>query len=234
MLQTFKKMQKQKTEEQFGTSFLSSRAINQLYPRASFIRELDTPHGRPDVVLFDTRPSSRWSIMAAILNSPSTTAFALVFFTLKEATLPVDIQSLCTRTGLSRSYLMSAVRALLNEGLVVEKNNGFALSRKARIPNTNIVSIEFKLHDWKKALQQAVRHLAFADQAYVIMPIAKRDLLNEHKEIFRGFGVSIAVFDAATQDIEVILDVSQQNKSEISYIDIVGRIWSNRALIGQV
>lgn len=222
------------TEEEFGTSFLRSGSMLQLFPNASFIRELDTPYGRPDVVLFDTKPDSRRSIMAAMHLSPSTTSFAAVFFALKEAGNYVDQNQLAAHTGLSLPYVRSVVRSMLQHGLVTEKRSGYKLSQKARIPQTTIVSIEFKLHDWRKALQQAVRHLAFADRAFVVMPANKRDLLISKRQLFSSFGISVAVYDAETYDFEVLSEESQPSVSEVTRIDLVSRIWVNRELIGQI
>lgn len=234
MLKTLIKMKKQKSEQEFGTSFLGSGALDELFPKASFIRELDTPHGRPDVVVFDTKPNSRRSILGAMRTSPSTTAFAMVFFALKESRSGLDLDELTLKTKMSYSYLRYVLRSMQAHGLVVVRRDGYRLSRKALIPQTGIISIEFKLHDWRKALQQAVRHLAFADKAYVVMPVSKRDLLISNLEVFSNFGISVGVYDAETEVFEKLSELSQPLVSEVSKIDLVSRIWLNKELIGQL
>lgn len=227
-------MKTKQSEEEFGASFLGSRSMRHLFPDANFIRELETPHGRPDAVLFDTKPDSRRSIMAAMKTSPSTTSFASIFFALKQSTDRLDLNSLAQKTNLSTAYAKSVLRSMSDQGLVSLRKDGYKLTRKALIPQTTIVSIEFKLHDWRKALQQAVRHLAFADKAFVVMPLSKRDLLLANLDRFSSFGVSVAVYDPETEMLEILSDLSQPVVSEFSRIDLVSRIWVNRELIGQI
>lgn len=234
VLNAITSMKTKNTEEEFGTSFLNSGSVDKLFTNASFIRELETPYGRPDVVLFDTRPDSRRSIMAAMRMSPSTTAFSSVLFTLKESGARLDMAEIVRTTNLSQSSVRSVVKAMKEQGLISVNKLGIGLTKKALIPQTTIVSIEFKLHDWRKALQQAVRHLTFADKAYVIMPQEKKRLLMENIDLFTSFGVSVAVYDVLSQELEEITSLSQDNHLEVPRIDLVSRIWVNRELIGQV
>lgn len=234
MLNAIISMKTKNTEEEFGTSFLNSGSAKKLFANASFIRELETPYGRPDVVLFDTRPDSRRSIMAAMQTSPSTTAFSSVLFALKESHKRIDVDELIASTNLSYSSVRGVLKAMREQRLISVTKHGICLTKKALIPQTTIVSIEFKLHDWRKALQQAVRHLAFADKAYVIMPQEKKRLLVENLELFNSFGVSVAVYDASSGELEELTSVQQSELLEVPRIDLVSRIWLNRALIGQV
>lgn len=223
------KMLKQKTEEQFGDAFVGSNAIAEFVSGSGyFIRELDTLHGRPDVVLFDTQPISDLSLRNAILASPSSIAFSAVFLALKGSRRSLSIEEIAFAAGISMTYASHTVRALFNEGLLVQLKNGkFKLHPKASIPHTTIVSIEFKLHDWKKALKQSVRHRAFADKAYVIMPTSKRELLLSNIQVFAEFGVSVGVFDSTSNRYETLYESDSDRLSEMSYLDVLGRSWIN-------
>lgn len=228
-------MLKQKTEEQFGTSFLSSKSFRQLFPGASFIRELETPHGRPDAVLFDTKPRTSSALAKAIIGSPSSSAFAAVFFCLKNHDTPLSLNEIALKTGLSSSYARTIIKSLLENDLLKKpRSNRYSLKAKAQIPHTSIVSIEFKLYDWKKALKQSVRHLAFADEAYVIMPFEKRSLLLEKLSYFDDFGISVGVYDTRSKSLEILSYSISDSKSEISYIDVVSRILANKQAVGQI
>lgn len=228
-------MLKQKTEEYFGTCFINSGALHELFPKAKFIRELETPHGRPDVVLFNATRRTTSALADAILDSPSTSAFASVFFCLKNASEPLTIIAIAQYTGLNSAYVRIVIRALDKHDLLKNsKTRGLALKAKAKLPHTTIVSIEFKLHDWKKALKQSVRHLAFADEAYVIMPYEKRNLLLENIALFESFGISVGVYDLKTGGLEILSYTESQKKSEVSYIDVLSRILTSQKLVGQI
>lgn len=232
MLSFFKKqMQKQTSEQEFGTSFLSSKAISKLYPRARFIRELETNHGRPDAVLFNSQ-SKKHSVMNAIQNSPSTNVFAKVFFAMKTFDHNFTSNEIVIRSGVPANSVKQVISALIKEGMLLIRDSSYTLSDKANLPNTSIISIEFKLHDWKKALQQALRHKAFADKAYVIMPESKSKLLETNLSIFEEFGVSVAVYDVRRKKLTVLLDIESESKSPVSRIDLIGRLWLNKQFIG--
>lgn len=230
------KMLKQKTEEQFGDAFIDSNVIAGFVSGSGyFIRELDTLHGRPDVVVFDTQPISDLSLRNAILASPSSISFSAVFLALKSSRRSLDIEDIAYLAGISMAYANHTVRALLNEGLLVQLKNGkFKLHPKASIPHTTIISIEFKLHDWKKALKQSIRHRAFADKAYVIMPASKRGLLLSNIRVFEEFGVSVGVFDATTNSYETLYESDSDRLSEMSYLDVLGRSWINSSHLAPV
>ncbi|MBL8031042.1 MAG: hypothetical protein JNK33_01815 [Candidatus Doudnabacteria bacterium] len=229
-------MLKQKTEEQFGDAFIGSDAIAKLVSGSGyFIRELDTFHGRPDVVLFDAQPITDLSLRNAILASPSSMSFASVFLALKSSRKSLDIEDIAMTAGISLSYTHNTVRALYKEGLLIRLKNGkFKLHPNATIPHTTIVSIEFKLHDWKKALKQSVRHRAFADKAFVIMPSSKRELLLSNIDSFAKFGISVAVFDPVTNFYETLHESNSDRLSEVSYLDVLGRSWINNANLAPV
>jgi hypothetical protein len=230
------KMLKQKTEEQFGTAFVESDALTELVSGSSyFIRELETLHGRPDVVLFDAQPISNLAFKNAIIASPSSSSFAMTFLALKGSRRSLSIDDIAISTGMSLPYVSGTVRALINQGLLVQLKNGkYKLHSKASIPHTTIVSIEFKLHDWKKALKQSIRHRAFADKAYVIMPATKRGLLLSNLDLFAEFGVSVGIFDAATNFYETLYESDCDRLSEVSYLDVLGRSWINSANLAPV
>lgn len=229
-------MIKQKNEEQFGLAFIKSGAMSDIAESSSYyIRELETMHGRPDLVLFDAIPESAQAIRNAAIHAPSSNAFAAVLLALKSSRKSLDEIDISMMTGLSMSYVGSTIRVLSHNQLILTLKNGkYRLDSRAEIPHNTIVSVEFKLNDWRKALKQSIRHRAFADKAFVIMPINKKDLLKNNLDTFAEYGVSVGVFDAELGVYETIYEAKETKLSKLSYIDVLSRFWINEDSVFQL
>lgn len=229
---------KQKSEEQFGIDFLRSQAFRSLSPSTGYlIKELETAHGRPDAVVIGSDKSAlNAPVWRAVAQSPSTIVFSKVLITMKASRKSMSLEDISISTGTSYAASKQTVNALINEGLADYLKNGkLRLSAEAYIPHTEIVSIEFKLTDWRKALRQAARHRSFADRAYVVMPMNKKSLLESKISMFASFGISIMVYDCETNRFEVVHDAQRTKKlSEFSYVDVLGRIFTNKDALSPI
>ena len=56
-----------------------------------------------------------------------------------------------------------------------------------------IVSIEFKLHDWKHAIMQAKDHKIAADKSYICLP--RRKVTPEMREMLAEYGIGLLFYD---------------------------------------
>jgi hypothetical protein len=97
-----------------------------------------------------------------------------------------------------------------------------------------IISIEFKLKDWKQAIKQAVDHKNGSDRAYICMPKPsmgfKDDFLNELNE--KGIGLIEFLPDSRDGIREIIAAKENKNRwipNIISLKDIVNRV-SNKEI----
>ncbi len=229
---------KQKSEEQFGIDFLKSATFRSISPSTGYlIKELETMHGRPDAVVIGSDKSAlNAPVWRAAALSPSTITFSKVLITMKASRRSMSIEDVSISTGTSYAASRQTINALINEGLASYLKNGkLKLSAKAYIPHTEIVSIEFKLSDWRKALRQAARHRSFADRAYVVMPMNKKALLESNISMFSSFGISVIVYDYETQTSEVIHDARKTKKlSEFSYVDVLGRVFTNKNALSPI
>lgn len=228
-------MPKTKTEEEFAIDFLLSKVAQQLWPDYEFIRELDTPFGIPDVVLFK---SSLWTDIQWLQEtfrldhySPS---YARIIANLNKRT-SVSAEVLKSRTGLSAGYLTKVINELCRHGIIIQTKKGYLLSKEVNLPSSDYISIEFKLSDWRKALTQASRHKAFAKNCWVVMPENKFNLLKERSSQFSKHGVSVATYDPDSKQIKRIVTMrSKSAKSHYSSLDIVNRIARSSHNINQV
>lgn len=229
---------KQTTEEQFGINFLNSEAFRKISPSSGyFIKELETMHGRPDVVVIGSdKHEFNSPVWKAASTSPSTIIFSKVLIVMKASRRSLSIEEITESTGASYSSCRLTVKALIDEGLArVLKNGKLKLTPEAHIPNTKIVSIEFKLSDWRKALRQAARHRSFADKAYVVMPLNKRTVLKSNIEMFANFGISVVVYDEVSEEYEILHNShGSQKLSEFSYVDVLGRLFANKETLSPI
>lgn len=228
-------MPKTKTEEEFAIDFLLSEVAQQLWPDYEFIRELDTPFGIPDVVLFKSslRADIQWLQDRFQLDhySPS---YARVISSLNKRS-SVSAATLVVRTGLSANYLLKVTNELGSHGIITQTKKGYLLSKEVKLPGNDYISIEFKLSDWRKALTQASRHTAFAKNCWVVMPENKYKLLKERSNQFSKHGVSVATYDPDSKQVKRVVAVRPKSaKSHYSSLDIVNRIARNSHNINQV
>ena len=201
---------------------LISRSSNQ------FVCDLETPHGRPDAVLFNSEALNSKPIERGVKHSPGVAVFATILWILKESRGPLNGATIERLSGLSSSYVGRTLRSMRRAGVVSKLGDGrYVLDPAALVPRAKIVSIEFKLTNWRKALKQAFGHRAFADEAFVIMPAGKRALLSKRVDRFAEFGVSVGVYDAASDYLEILHRAKSKRPPRRPYIDILCRLWAS-------
>jgi len=92
--------------------------------------------------------------------------------------------------------------------------------------NNDVIAVELKLADWKKAVVQAQNYQLAADFVYIAFPLAKCSLvLKRAKEKLNNKGIGLIGVDEHTQQIEVCIPAK---KSPVLF----GRL-SKKTLINQ-
>jgi len=59
-----------------------------------------------------------------------------------------------------------------------------------------VVTVEFKLYDWRRALAQAFRHRNFGNEAYVVLDQARLSAALRHLEMFERANIGLVSVDA--------------------------------------
>lgn len=223
-------MSNQETEMAFGTRFIQSGSLTKIVKDPYHIREFETLNGIPDLVIVAGAKLPKIRTFeqhyASIL---STTGAARVLVQLDKRSYKREEQ-LAKSSGLSRQYTVRVLKNLEKIGaLQYSSTKGYRIARDFDLPNPSIISIEFKLDNWQKALTQATRHSVFASRSYVIMPFAKHPLLERNVESFKRFGISVGTFDSATGTFRVIWKAptnyrDSRPRSRVSYIDSLYRM----------
>ena len=80
----------------------------------------------------------------------------------------------------------------------------------AYVTNDVLVTVEFKLHDWQRALRQARDHRLAADLAYVCMP--RRTITDAMRKRLLEHGVGFFAFvEQGDWPFDVILDAARSD-----------------------
>lgn len=80
--------------------------------------------------------------------------------------------------------------------------------------NKDIVAIELKLADWKKALIQAQNYQLAVDFVYIAFPSLKSDLvLKKAKEKLTQKGIGLLSVDEQTEQVEVVIPAKKSSFS---------------------
>lgn len=62
------------------------------------------------------------------------------------------------------------------------------------IEDRKIISIEFKISDWRKAIKQARDHLLGVDKAYICLPARKKEINKELRNLLEEYGIGLYFF----------------------------------------
>jgi hypothetical protein len=65
----------------------------------------------------------------------------------------------------------------------------------AMLRHVDLISIEVKMHDWKRAFRQASKHRLYATRSVVLMPTAHADPAIKHLKVIRGLGIGLWSYD---------------------------------------
>lgn len=74
----------------------------------------------------------------------------------------------------------------------------------------NVIGVEFKLKDWKRALKQAITNKNSFDYLYICVPGGS--YLNSLTEKAQVLGVGVMVYDDDLGTIKIVLDAHKQEK----------------------
>jgi hypothetical protein len=105
-----------------------------------------------------------------------------------------------------RALRKRAVEPLMESGLLTSVGSGTHRSFVAQVgvedPYVDLVAVELKLRDWRRAVGQAVRYRVFAERSYVALP-AQRVSLDVVREATRA-QVGLLAVDGALRVEEVV------------------------------
>lgn len=160
------------------------------------LQEFEAGFGRPDVLLYGvpTDFASRDVKSLATLNPR--------FAPLLSTAASKGVQSMASLALASGVSEISA-RRIANELASIERlqmtdnsNQTFKIHPIHHPPFSQVVAIEAKLRDWRRALVQAYRYLQFSTESWVVLDHARIASATKESELFRSCGVGLASFSA--------------------------------------
>jgi hypothetical protein len=221
------------SELEFGADFINTGAVSRLCSTGFVLTELETIHGIPDAVLILKQDVDSLEALHSKFGAVYLTSSHARIMTSLYGKKFQDLKTIANKCGLSVSYTRSILKSLVENELIYSADGRYRLSDSYGMPKVQIISIEFKLTDWKKALNQALRHSSFASKSYVIMPSSKKDVLKKHSNIFKDYGVSVVTYDTESKKLDRIVEARPNRHSKVSYVDSLFKVVNNfdRALV---
>lgn len=85
-----------------------------------------------------------------------------------------------------------------------------------RNKSNTLFTIEFKLHDWRRAIRQAMDHSLGADKAYICLPKRKNNHYeNIISEIIK-YNIGLMIYDEnSSQKVTILKDVDKSSHIEV-------------------
>ena len=124
--------------------------------------------GIPDLVVVSYDPQ-----VFALANAELSDAQILAYL---RAVGKARLETIAQRMGTSRRKLHSRITCLVEASALETSSNTFSLSPPWREILPEIITIEVKVSNWQRAIEQAARNRIFAHRSYVALPakIAQR------------------------------------------------------------
>ncbi len=135
---------------------------------------------------------------------------------------------LLPKIGVTSSTLRYWLNRLENENLISRiDENKYVLSSNFYLPKAEILSYEFKLNNWKRALFQATRYRTFSHQVFVVMPPESSHLISKNIDIFKRFNVGIMTHDINGRTKTIFSPRKQMPLSRVNFLMALGMLQSN-------
>ncbi|HMN12567.1 MAG TPA: hypothetical protein PKD55_09615 [Bellilinea sp.] len=161
--------------------------------------------GKVDIVLGAANPSSLASRMQRQNRTPTPIAgIEAVVLSCLFVKRGLTIETVARRSGLGKKDIEHALVKLVEWELCSQPTTTTYLRSPLSNQFAYLVSIEGKLTNWRKALEQASRNRLFASYSYVVMDARRAKPAIERNALFRAHGVGLAVACAKTQSVEII------------------------------
>ena len=80
-----------------------------------------------------------------------------------------------------------------------------------------LVTIEVKLKDWRKAIEQALDHQLYADKSYICLPKPQRNVSENLLSILKESGIGLIWFEIETKKRIVVEEFVEAKKNDFCW-----------------
>ncbi|KSU89839.1 hypothetical protein AS180_00270 [Priestia veravalensis] len=192
------------------------------------IREMDCWQGRADIVWADIRTQGKLSEeqIKVILKLTNAQVLSLLHYQ-----SPRTFQYIKFKTGLMDTTIKKALKEL-NESKIIKINlNGsYLINNEFKLPKINFNAYEAKLHNWKRALYQAIQYLGFAQYSWVVMPKKHINPALKNLYAFKENGIGLLSIDDRGQvDVYIKPKKHQPSRKAFHLIGISKTLYSSKS-----
>ncbi|MFD1953194.1 hypothetical protein ACFSL6_03130 [Paenibacillus thailandensis] len=181
------------------------------------LRELDCWQGRADVVAAFLSP--HWMLPEGAEEILSRLGPAQVLSVLYQKKRQ-KLNTIVMLSGLSETTVRRHLKELIEGGLIQQHaQDTFTIHPFVNIPRITFHAYEAKLHNWKRALYQAINYLGFAQYSSVVMPERYIKPALENLEHFRINGIGLV--SVSNKNYTVILK-PRKNRPRKKAFHLVG------------
>lgn len=180
------------SEEELVSSFLNFLERTN-HGRFKFVAEHEAGFGRPDLLLYSYPKKASPDIEALASINPRLAPL----LSLMASRSVVSLSDLATISGTSLNSARRIAQELTDIGHLTKNK---APKRELQIrpiaapPFSQVVAIEAKLRDWRRALVQAYRYLQFSNESWVVLDHRQISSALKMSELFRSSGIGLASF----------------------------------------
>jgi hypothetical protein len=150
--------------------------------------------GRPDIVLTACEPQ-----VMALTDVDVTSRTMLAYL---RAVGHARSETISARLGKSLKVVERSLSSLVEANIVIVDGGSYALSEDWRAVLPEIVTIEVKVGDWRRAVSQAARNRIFSHRSFVAVPeqVAERV---KAEAVFRELGIGLLAVEC-DGDVRVV------------------------------
>jgi hypothetical protein len=150
--------------------------------------------GRPDIVLTACEPQ-----ILALTDVDITSRAMLAYL---RAVGRARSETISARLGKSLKAVERTLSSLVEADIIIVDRGSYTLSEEWRAVLPEIITIEVKVGDWRRAVTQAARNRIFAHRSFVALPaqVAKRV---KSEAIFRELGIGLLMIES-DGDVRVV------------------------------
>lgn len=172
---------------------------------ANFIEEFEYGAGRADIVAYRMsdcylkRRVDELDLTSSIIDEKKLKEFLLI-----RGRGEISKEHYFSIGGRGKYQKSKALDWLIDEGFVYDYGDRIRTAPNLRRHITTAYSIELKLKNWKRALEQAHRGRSFSEYQYVVMDSDYISRALENSEKFENLGVGlVSVSDSGEYSIEI-------------------------------
>jgi hypothetical protein len=183
--------------------------------------ELESANGIADVVRVRLRKD--WARSSGLAKIAPQWAFALRALPYRRVFTTAAFAELA---GVSTSTARGVLRTFEVAGFCTRGRQRHRWTKiRQPIPvASQIIAIEAKLSDWRRALAQAYRYLDFATQSWVLLDAANSGPASKNIADFKRLNVGLAVIGRETRIRKLFVPSNQEPKSPVRYWGVLSSI----------